>query len=184
MLDLAPAVDASAAGNRVTLIEGRVKAAPSGPFDAATCILVLGLVKDDGAKLALLSETRGKLKAGAPFILVDQCIDLAAADAGRRLDRDASFARRSGVDPGVVAGARAAVGQMATMVPDWRNVQLLEEASFPTPQSSTAAWRGAAGWPMRDRAGLAANLASPAPARRRSTATPARARRGMTGFWR
>ena len=152
MLDLAPAVDASAAGNRVTLIEGRVKAAPSGPFDAATCILVLGLVKDDGAKLALLSETRGKLKAGAPFILVDQCIDLAAADAGRRLDRDASFARRSGVDPGVVAGARAAVGQMATMVPDWRNVQLLEEASFPTPQSSTAAWRGAAGWPMRDRA--------------------------------
>ena len=56
MLDLARAVAGPVAGDRVTLIQGTVLDAPAGPFDAATCILVLGLVADDGSKQTLLEE--------------------------------------------------------------------------------------------------------------------------------
>lgn len=64
MLDLARAVVGPAAAARLTLIEGTVTDAPPGPFDAATCLLVLGLVADDGSKLALLRETRLRLREG------------------------------------------------------------------------------------------------------------------------
>ena len=81
MLDLARAVAGPVAGDRLTLIEGTVVDAPPGPFDAATCVLVLGLIADDGSKLTTLEEVRRRLRPGAPFIIVDQCIDLAAPDA-------------------------------------------------------------------------------------------------------
>lgn len=130
MLDLARATAGSVAGDRLHLIEGTIADAPAGPLDAATCILVLGLIPDDGSKLATLRETRGRLKPGAPFILVDQCIDRSAADADLRLDRYAAYARRSRVDRDIVDGARKAVASMTSMVPAARNEQLLSEAGF------------------------------------------------------
>lgn len=130
MLDLARVTAGDAAGDRLTLIEGTVIKAPDGPFDAATCILVLGLVPDDGAKLELLYQARQRLKPGAPFVLVDQCLDRSATDFAMRLDRYAAYARRSGVDDNVVAGARAGVAAMESMVPAQRNEQLLAEAGF------------------------------------------------------
>ena len=130
MLDLARAVAGPVAGDRLTLIEGTVLDAPVGPFDAATCILVLGVVADDGGKLAQLKEVRRRLKPGAPFILVDQCIDRSAPDFQLRLDRYASYALRSGVDAETVAGAKAAVSSSATMVSACRNEGLLHDAGF------------------------------------------------------
>lgn len=130
MLDLTRATAGSVTGDRLELIEGTVTDSPSGPFDAATCILVLGLIADDGSKLATLENVRRRLKPKAPFIVVDQCIDRAAADANLRLDRYAAYARRSGVDAETIAGARKVVGSMASMVPPFRNEQLLGEAGF------------------------------------------------------
>ena len=144
MLDLARAVAGGAAGDRMTLIEGTVEDAPPGPFDAATCILVLGLVPDDGGKLALLRHVRDRLAPGAPFILVDQCIDRSAPDVERRLARYARYALRSGVDPEIVDGARKAIGAMETMVPARRNEALLGEAGFRDAEVFYVgmAWRG------------------------------------------
>ncbi len=144
MLDLARTVAGPVAQDRMTLIEGTVLDAPAGPFDAATCILVLGLIVDDGGKLSLLQETHRRLKSGAPFILVDQCIDLAAPDAGRRLDRYERYALRSGVPFATAASARTAIAASSNMVPDWRNTQLLEEAGFHGTELFYAgmAWRG------------------------------------------
>ena len=144
MLDLARAVAGPAAGDRLTLIEGTVIDAPAGPFDAATCVLVLGLIADDGGKLSTLTEVRRLLKPGAPFVLVDQCIDLAAPDAPRRLDRYARYALASGVPAETVANARAAVGASTTMVPERRDVALLEQAGFHDTELFYAgmAWRG------------------------------------------
>lgn len=144
MLDLARAIAGPVAGDRLTLIEGTVADAPAGPFDAATCILVLGLIADDGSKLSLLEAVRRRLRPGAPFILVDQCIDLHAPDAQRRLDRYAAYALRSGVDAATVAGARAAVGASTSMVPDRRNEELLDQAGFRDTEVFYAAmaWRG------------------------------------------
>jgi tRNA (cmo5U34)-methyltransferase len=130
MLDLAQVVASPVAGERLTLIQGTVLDAPAGPFDAATCILVLGVIADDGGKLALLREVRRRLKPNAPFILVDQCIDQSASDFQLRLNRYANYALRSGVDADTVAGAKAAVGSSETMVPAWRNEDLLLEAGF------------------------------------------------------
>ena len=144
MLALAQATAGPVAGERLELIKGTVVDAPMEPFDAATCILVIGLIADDGSKLALLKEVRRRLKRKAPFVLVDQCIDHAAADAGLRLDRYAAYALRSGVDPETVAGAKRAVGSLASMVPASRNEQLLEEAGFKEIEVFyvAMAWRG------------------------------------------
>ena len=144
MLDLARATAGGVAGDRLQLVEGTVLDASAGPFDAATCILVLGLLPDNGGKLDLLRETRRRLKPGAPFILVDQCIDRAAPDVPLRLDRYAAYALRSGVDPDTVASAKAAVGALESMVPAWRNEQVLSEAGFHDAELFYLgmAWRG------------------------------------------
>ncbi len=144
MLALARSTAGPVAGDRLQLIEGVVADAPAGPFDAATCILVLGLIPDDGSKLATLQEARRRLRPKAPFILVDQCINLAAPDAALRLDRYAGYARRSGVDADVVAAARRAVGSMTSMVSAPRNERLLGEAGFHGTELFYAgmAWRG------------------------------------------
>lgn len=144
MLDLARTVAGLVAGDRLVLLEGTIVDAPAGPFDAATCILVLGLVADDGAKLAMLEDVRRRLKPGAPFVLVDQCIDRSAPDAERRFDRYAAYARRSGVDAATVDGARATIGAMTTMASASRDEQLLREAGFADAEVFYAAmaWRG------------------------------------------
>lgn len=144
MLDLARAVAGPVAGDRLTLIEGTVRDAPAGLFDAATCILVLGLIADDGDKLNLLVEAHRRLKPDAPFILVDQCIDRSAPDLERRLARYAKYALRSNVDAGTVANAKTAVRKLESMVPAWRNEELLREAGFHDAEVYYVgmAWRG------------------------------------------
>jgi tRNA (cmo5U34)-methyltransferase len=148
MLELARETAGPAAGDRLQLIQGVVADAPAGPFDAATCILVLGLVPDDGAKLDLLREVRRRLKPGAPFVLADQCIDLAAPDRALRLDRYAAYARASGVDPATVAGARAMMDTSTTIVAPARNEALLREAGFEAIELFylAMAWRGWLGY--------------------------------------
>jgi len=144
MLDLARAVAGPVAGDRLTLIEGTVRDAPAGLFDAATCILVLGLIADDGDKLNLLVEAHRRLKPDAPFILVDQCIDRSAPDLERRLARYAKYALRSNVDAATVANAKTAIGKLESMVPAWRNEELLREAGFHDAEVFYVgmAWRG------------------------------------------
>lgn len=144
MLDLARTVAGPVAGDRLTLIEGTVSDAPAGPFEAATCILVIGLIPDDGSKLSMLREARCRLKPDAPFILVDQCIDRSAPDLELRLARYANYALRSNVDPEIVAGAKAAIGALETMVPARRNEELLREAGFHGSEVFYVgmAWRG------------------------------------------
>ena len=144
MLDLARAVAGPTTGDRMTLIEGTVLTAPPGPYDAATCILVLGLILDDGSKLSTLEEVRRRLKPGAPFVLVDQCIHLSAPDALRRLKRYGQYALRSGVPADTVAKAKAAIGASTTMVPEWRDTELLRQAGFRDVELFYAgmAWRG------------------------------------------
>lgn len=144
MLDLARTVAGPTAGERLTLIEGTVEDAPAGPFDAGTCILVLGLIADDGSKLNLLKGAHGRMKPGAPFILVDQCLDRSAPDFERRLSRYANYALRSGVDPKSVTKARTAVGGAQTFASPERNEVLLEEAGFKQAEVFYVgmAWRG------------------------------------------
>jgi tRNA (cmo5U34)-methyltransferase len=57
---------------QVTLHQGLVEDLPTTEkFDAATCILVMHFLPDNGAKLALLSNIARRLKPSAPLLLVD-----------------------------------------------------------------------------------------------------------------
>ena len=144
MLQIANEVIGPELGERVELIEGTVEDAPLGPFDAATCILVLGVLPDEGAKSTVLEGVRRRLKPGAPFLLVDQCLDRAAPDFEQRLDRYAAYARASGVDAEVTAGARAALDANPGLISAEREETLLEEAGFARwePFYLGMAWRG------------------------------------------
>jgi tRNA (cmo5U34)-methyltransferase len=58
--------------NTYELISGTVSELPELPvFDAATLLLVLHFLPDDGSKLSLLREIGVRLTPGAPFIMTD-----------------------------------------------------------------------------------------------------------------
>jgi len=57
---------------RVRLYDGTIDALPKfEPFDAATLLLVLHFLADDGAKAQLLAEIGERLAPGAPLVLAD-----------------------------------------------------------------------------------------------------------------
>ena len=144
MLDMARTIAGPVAGDRLTLLQGTALDAPPGPFDAATCILVLHVIPDDGSKARTLENVRGRLKRGAPFVLVDQCIDRAASDFERRVERYGAYALASSVDAQTVAGAKEHLRANACMVAAARNEQLLREAGFKDVEVFYVgmAWRG------------------------------------------
>ncbi|MGE3930367.1 MAG: class I SAM-dependent methyltransferase [Hyphomonadaceae bacterium] len=121
---------AAGAERRVEWTEGYVFDAPSRQYDAATALLTLHFVADDGAKLETLQATRARLKPGAPFVLVDLCLDKASADYDRHLSRYRAFALESGAEAGDVADTVARVRNLINTVSPDRNVALLAAAGF------------------------------------------------------
>ncbi|MFJ6023730.1 class I SAM-dependent methyltransferase [Brevundimonas sp. NPDC092305] len=115
---------------RVELIEGGVEAAPDGPFDGATMILVLGILPDDGSKLATLRDIHRRLKPGAPFILVDRCDSAGNPQFDRNMDRYVAYAAANGVDPETLKTARASHRGNPGLVTAERDEALLAEAGF------------------------------------------------------
>ncbi len=144
MLDLARSVIGTEFASRVELIEGTAADAPQGPFDAATCVLVLGLLEDDGSKSETLREIHRRLRPGAPFVLVDQCLDREPPDFELRLDRYSAYARESGVDPEIVEKAKAQLRTSPGLVPAERNEALLDGCGFREHEVFYVgmAWRG------------------------------------------
>ncbi|KQX23421.1 MULTISPECIES: class I SAM-dependent methyltransferase [unclassified Sphingomonas] len=76
MLDLARDHLPAGSADRVSLIKGYVDDVPADrQFAAATSVLVMHFLPDDGAKAAYLSAIRARLPAGAPYIHVDVSIE-------------------------------------------------------------------------------------------------------------
>lgn len=130
MLDLARHILGDETMRRVDLIEGGVEAAPDGPFDGATLILVLGILPDDGSKLETLKAIRRRLKPGAPFILVDRCDSADNPLFNRNMDRYVAFAAANGVDPETLKNARSSHRGNPGLVTAARDEALLVEAGF------------------------------------------------------
>lgn len=148
MLDLARAIVGPEVNERLELIEGVAADAPPGPFDAATLILVLGMIPDDGSKLSILEEIHRRLKPGAPFILVDRCGERAGPGFERDVDRYIAYAVASGVDPATLDSARESQRANPGLVPPERNETLLTEAGFSGIEVFYVgmAWRGWIGY--------------------------------------
>lgn len=115
---------------RVEFTEGFIPEAPPGPFDAATCLLTLHLVPDDGHKLEALQAIHARLKPGAPFVVVDNCIDLNAPDADARMERFARYAMAAGIEPSHMEEMKAALRTSLHPVSAPREESLLAEAGF------------------------------------------------------
>jgi tRNA (cmo5U34)-methyltransferase len=72
MLSIAKSkVKSASLGNRISFVQGLISDVMEKNFDAATSILVMQFLPDDGKKLNFLSGIADKLKTGAPIILVD-----------------------------------------------------------------------------------------------------------------
>jgi tRNA (cmo5U34)-methyltransferase len=130
MLDLARVVLGEDLNPRVELIEGGIDAAPEGPFDGATLILVLGLIPDDGSKLRMLQDVRRRLKPGAAFVLVDRCDSADNPDFDRNIGRYIAYATASGVDPETLKNANTSHRGNTSMATAARDQALLTEAGF------------------------------------------------------
>jgi len=144
MLELARTVVGPEVNARLELIEGVASDAPEGPFDAATLILVLGMLPDDGTKLATLREIHRRLRPGVPFILVDRCDDRFGPDFERNVNRYVAYARASGVDPATLTSALQSQKGNAGLVTAARNEALLAEAGFRNVETFYVGmqWRG------------------------------------------
>jgi tRNA (cmo5U34)-methyltransferase len=130
--------------SRVELREGCIPDAPSGPFDAATCLLTLHLLPDDGTKLEALRAIHARLAPGAPFVVVDNCIDVNAPDAERQLERYARYAVASGMDAAQMKKWKDVAKNVLGMVAPAREEALLAEAGFGGSELFYAglSWRG------------------------------------------
>jgi tRNA (cmo5U34)-methyltransferase len=132
------------ASSRVQWHHGYIFDAPRGPFDAATCLLTLHFVPDDGEKERTLSEIRKRLKPGSPFVLVDCCIDLAAPTSTRALARYREFALESGADPELVDSTCGRLTTVLKMVSASREEELLAASGYSEIELFYAglSWRG------------------------------------------
>lgn len=64
-------VAAASMENKISLVHGLINDVAERDFDAATSILVMHFLTDDGTKLGFLKGIAGKLKPGALMVLVD-----------------------------------------------------------------------------------------------------------------
>lgn len=116
--------------SQVQWTEGLIFDAPEGPFDAATCMLTLHFVPDDGAKLETLKAVRARLKPGAPFFIAHMCVDKNDPQSEKKFDRYLRFARDSQLDPQVLKEAHERVRTGLNTVGPERDEALLREAGF------------------------------------------------------
>lgn len=114
---------------RVRLYEGIIDAAPSGPFDAATCLLTMHFV-DTGERRRMLAEIRRRLRPGAPLVLVHMSIPGAGEERSVWLSRYAEFAASSGVRFADAQAARRAIETQLTILTPAEDEVLLREAGF------------------------------------------------------
>lgn len=129
---------------RTDYVAGLVFDAPPGPFDAATCLLTLHFVPDDGARRDTLRAIKERLRPGAPFLLVTLCIDLKEPRAETHLRRYGDYARQSGAANREVDETCDRLRSVLHMVSARREEALLAEAGFCDIDLFYAAlsWRG------------------------------------------
>ncbi|MDO8288583.1 MAG: class I SAM-dependent methyltransferase [Parvibaculum sp.] len=129
--------------NRVELVHGYIDDAPTGPFDAATCLLTLHFLKAQ-ARVKTLHAIHQRLKPGAPFVAAHSSFPQDAKSRPTWLSRYAAFAIASGVDPEQVDKAREAVGTNLALFTPEQDEEFLRESGFADPALFYAAftWRG------------------------------------------
>ncbi len=131
MLDQARACAAAcAAQDRTLFIPGRVYDVPEQPLcDAATSLLVMHFLADDGAKANYLAAIRRRLRPGGPLILADVSFDDQSAFE-RMSPVFMLHAELAGLSPQQAAGASRMLSSSRTIISERRTRARLVEAGF------------------------------------------------------
>lgn len=143
MLDLA-ARTLGPLADRVELIQGYIKDAPTGPFDAATCLLTMHFL-DANDRQRTGQALRDRLKPGAPFVAAHGSFPQGRPEERALwLSRYAAYAVASGADIEQASKARAAVEASVNMLTPEQDEAILRAAGFSDVSLFFAAftWRG------------------------------------------
>jgi tRNA (cmo5U34)-methyltransferase len=114
---------------RVSLHEGDVSAAPGGPFDGATCLLVFHHISIE-QRQRTLAQVRNRLKPGAPLVLAH--VSFAQAEPARTIwiDRHIGFGTAHGITPEKLESARRAMRERLCILDADEEITMLREAGY------------------------------------------------------
>lgn len=116
--------------DRVTLHQGVVQGLPQFPFNAATSLLVMHFLPDDGTKLDYLKAIADRLQPGSLFVLVDSHGDKQSEVFKRLADGWQKRAQMVGMEAQRLNEVADGVWQHIQCVPEERTLELLAQAGF------------------------------------------------------
>ncbi len=114
---------------RVDLHEGYVGSAPAGPFDAATCLLVLHFLPEEERR-RMLAEVHRRLRPGAPFVVAHHSFPQQDGEKAKWLARYAAFAVASGIPAANAENAIKAIDERLPLLSPEQDEALLRDAGF------------------------------------------------------
>ncbi|MCA1968163.1 MAG: class I SAM-dependent methyltransferase [Rhizobium sp.] len=148
MLDIARRTTAPHA-DRIELRTGTIDQAPSGPFDGATCLLMLHFL-DRNERLRTLKQIHTRLKPGRPLVVAHH--SMPESERRQWLTRSAAFAGDVDFDAKSAAGSVKAMAERLPLLAPSEDEALFLEAGFSEPALFYAAfsfrgWLALAGQP-------------------------------------
>ena len=129
--------------DRVEFVRGYIDDAPTGPFDAATCLLTLHFL-DATERTRTVRELHRRLRLGSPFVAAHSSFPQGAGERDAWLDRYAAYPVAMGADPAEVNNARAAVAASLNSFAPEQDELVLRDGGFSHIALFYAAftWRG------------------------------------------
>ncbi|AFZ55852.1 class I SAM-dependent methyltransferase [Anabaena cylindrica FACHB-243] len=103
---------------------------PNSFYDAATCILVMHFLPDDGSKLALLQNISQRLKSSGTFILVDIFGEKGTQEFERMIAIIKVYWEQMGITPTKITEGLETIKKGVFPIPEIRVVELLQQAGF------------------------------------------------------
>lgn len=131
MLDIAKAHLGPLTKN-VTFHEGYIDTAPTGPYDAATCLLTLHFLPEDERRKTV-GEIFNRLKPGAPLVTAHHSFpteDTEDTEKTKWLNRYAAFAIANGVPASQANNAINAIGERLPVLSPEQDEAILRNAGF------------------------------------------------------
>ncbi|MET4577498.1 class I SAM-dependent methyltransferase [Ottowia thiooxydans] len=116
-------------GSRVQWHEGYIDSAPSGPFDAATCLLTLHFLPA-AERRRTLEAIRTRLKPGAPLVVAHHSFPNHGNDQDKWLFRNAAYAKASGVATSQADASISAIKEKLPVLSPEEDAAVLHEAGF------------------------------------------------------
>jgi tRNA (cmo5U34)-methyltransferase len=116
-------------GERVSLQEGLIDAAPLGPFDGATSLLTFHFI-ERAERLPTLQQLHARLKPGAPLVLAHISFPQTEPERSQWIARHVAYGAPADTDAAQLKRSEEAIGTRLTILSPDEEEALLREAGF------------------------------------------------------